>query len=233
MIGLTTLAMVKLGAKTVGAGLKYNAANKKADALSEKKGAAMQADYERATAKNDYLMKESAKKSAQIGMERTEQNIRASQSLAKTRGKTMKLQGQSQQSQAMSGQIGASASVTSNDIMRQESDSLSAQMYNNEVANMNLNNKAVALHDTSINQFTDMKTTSGSGTANLSGAVGVAGLTSILASDEMGKIFDDYFYPAATSVDTSNLIPQFTPYNFLDTGGSLLDFPKMNFFGLY
>ena len=188
--------------------LRYVGANKKMDALSEKKGKAMQADYERATAKNDYLMKESAKKSAQIGMERTEQNIRASQSLAKTRGKTMKLQGQSEQSQAMTGQIGASASVTSNDIMRQESDSLAAQMYNNEVANMNLNNKATALHDTSINQFTDMKTTSGTGTPNLGAAALVNDAFSLLASDEMGKIFDEYLYPSKGSamVDLSGTL---------------------------
>jgi hypothetical protein len=178
---------------------KFATGQKKADAMTEKKVKAQQADYERATAKNDYLMKESAKKSAQIGMERTEQNIRASQSLAKTRGKTMKLQGQSQQSQAMSGQIGASASVTSNDIMRQESDSLAAQMYNNEVANMNLNNKATALHGTSINQFTDMKTTSGTGTPNLGAAALVNDAFSLLASDEMGNIFDKYLYPGAKS----------------------------------
>jgi len=222
MIGLTTLAMVKLGAKATGAGLKFNAMNKKADALDEKKAKTMEADYQRATEKNDFLMKESAKKSAQIGMERTEQNIRASQSLAKTRGKTMKLQGQSQQSQAMSGQIGASASVTSNDIMRQESDSLSAQMYNNEVANMNLNNKATALHDTSINQFTDMRTTSGSGTPNLAGAFRAAGLTSILASEEMGAIFDSYFYPAkgGSMVDLSGTVSYGSGFNLLDfTGG--------------
>jgi hypothetical protein len=211
--------MARLGTMS----LRYLGANKKMDALSEKKGKAMQADYERATAKNDYLMKESAKKSAQIGMERTEQNIRASQSLAKTRGKTMKLQGQSQQSQAMSGQIGASASVTSNDIMRQESDSLAAQMYNNEVVNMNLNNKATALHQTSINQFTDMKTTSGTGTPNLAGSVLVRDMSSLLSSKEMGKIFDEYFYPNSGTALSGNT-----------TGtSSILDFPKMNFFGLY
>lgn len=175
---------------------KFAAANKKADAISEQKAKAQQADYERATAKNDYLMKESAKKSAQIGMERTEQNIRASQSLAKTKGKTNKLQGQSKQAQAMSGQIGASASVASNDIMRQESESLAAQMYNNEVANMNLNNKATALHDTSINQFTDMKTTGGGGSPNLGAAALVNDAFSLLASDDMNEIFDDlYSYP--------------------------------------
>jgi hypothetical protein len=216
ILTVTALAALKTAPKMY-------AMNKKSDAMSEKKAKAQQADYERATAKNDFLMKESAKKSAQIGMERTEQNIRASQSLAKTRGKTMKLQGQSQQSQAMSGQIGASASVTSNDIMRQESDSLSAQMYNNEVANMNLNNKATALHDTSINQFTDMKTTSGTGTPNLGAAALVNDMFSLLASDEMGEIFDKYLYPELGTVVSGNT-----------TGtSSILDFPKMNFFGLY
>jgi hypothetical protein len=141
----------------------------------------------------------------------------------------MKLQGQSQQSQAMSGQIGASASVTSNDIMRQESDSLAAQMYNNEVVNMNLNNKATALHQTSINQFTDMKTTSGTGTPNLAGSVLVRDMSSLLSSKEMGKIFDEYFYPGSKSgasmVDLSGTVSQ--------GASSILDFPKMNFFGLY
>jgi hypothetical protein len=202
---------------------KFAGGQKKSAAMSEKKAKTQQADYERATAKNDYLMKESAKKSAQIGMERTEQNIRASQSLAKTRGKTMKLQGQSEQSQAMTGQIGASASVTSNDIMRQESDSLAAQMYNNEVANMNLNNKATALHDTSINQFTDMKTTSGTGTPNLGAAALVSDAFSLLASDEMGKIFDKYLYPSKGTVISGNTMGT----------SAILDFPKMNFFGLY
>ena len=193
---MTTLALMQLGTNAAGAGLKYNALSKKADAISEQKAKAMEADYKRATEKNDFLMKESAKKSAQIGMERTEQNIRASQSLAKTRGKTNKLQGQSKQAQSISGQIGSSASITSNDIMRQESESLAAQMYNNEVANMNLNNKATALAETSVNQFTDMRTTGGGGSPNLAGAALIGDTLSLLASEGMKGIFEDlYSYP--------------------------------------
>ena len=201
---------------------KMYAMNKKSDAMSEKKAKTQQADYERATAKNDFLMKESAKKSAQIGMERTEQNIRASQSLAKTRGKTMKLQGQSQQAQAMTGQIGASVDATANDIMRQESESLASQMYNNEVAHMNLNNKATALHQTSINQFTDMKTTGGSGTPNLGAAALVNDMASLLSSPDMIKMFDDYLYPSAGSstLDLSGTVSYGSGFNLLDfTGG--------------
>lgn len=187
---MTQLAI--MGMKSV---TKFTAANKKAQALDERKAKALEQDYERATAKNDNLMKESAKKSAQIGMERTEQNIRASQSLAKTKGKTNMLQGQSQQAQAMSGQIGASADVTSNDIMRQESASLASGMYNNEVAHMNLNNKATALHDTSINQFTDMRTTGGGGSPNMGGARLINDMASIISSPDMVSMFDKYLYP--------------------------------------
>lgn len=190
-----SLALLALkGAKT---GAKFLAANKRQDAMFEKRGKMMEEDYNRATAKNDFLMKESAKKSAQIGMERTEQNIRASQSLAKTKGKTNMLQGQSQQAQAMSGQIGASADVAANDIMRQESASLASGMYNNEVAHMNLNNKAMALHDTSINQFTDMRTTGGGGSPNLGGAMLINDIASLISSPDLISMFDKYLYPGS------------------------------------